>query len=97
MWKFDSYYYDVIIYIFSGYPYFSLIYLLLFWKKIKFESNYKDVLDTSNLISVVLTIFILTQYLFEIFTAWYSGNMYEQYAFALRAFGNWVGHFIFYY
>jgi molybdopterin-containing oxidoreductase family membrane subunit len=43
------------------------------------ESMNKVLLLTGTMVGIA--------YLTEIFTAWYSGNMYEQYAFANRAFG----------
>ncbi|MFN8282985.1 MAG: hypothetical protein U0U67_07200 [Chitinophagales bacterium] len=72
-------------YLVTGYPYFSLLYLIIFWKRIKTDEN---ILNTSNFICVILSlpsIYIIL----EILSAWYSGNMYEQYSFAKRAYGSW--------
>ena len=46
----------IIGFILSGYPYFSLLYLIIFWKKIKSISVYKEILSLSNLIFAVLSI-----------------------------------------
>lgn len=78
----------ILNYIISVYPYFSLFYLILFWKKIKSIAIYKAILGISNLIFVVLSLSALS-IIVETFTAWYSGNMYEHYAFASRVFGFW--------
>ncbi len=84
-------------FILLGYPYFSLLYLIVFRKKIKSDEFYNDILSTSNLIYVVLNIPIVIVYLGETFVAWYSGNMYESYAFASIAFGyfGWQLYFLF--
>lgn len=84
-------------FILSGYPYFSLLYIIVFWKKIKSDEFYNDILSSSNLIYVILSIPIVIVYLGETFIAWYSGNMYESYAFASRALGyfGWQLYFLF--
>lgn len=81
---------NILGYIVSGYPYFSLVYVVFFFKKIKTEKSYFNVIPISNFIFLTLSSAILIPYLLELFTAWYSGNMYESYAFANRASGMWT-------
>lgn len=76
---------NTLSYLVTGYPYFSILYLVLFWKKIKPDDT---ILNTSNLIYVVLSLPSIYFFL-EIIISWYAGNMYEQFYFTKRAYGSW--------
>ena len=83
----DTSFVSILSNVVSGYPYFSLLYILIFWRKIKSDEFYSSLILASNILFSSLTLVVFLYYFIEIFTAWYSGNMYESYAFATRAYG----------
>ncbi|HOY40907.1 MAG TPA: hypothetical protein PLX60_03525 [Chitinophagales bacterium] len=83
----DTSFVSILSNVVSGYPYFSLLYILIFWRKIKSDEFYSSLILASNILFSSLTLVVFLYYFIEIFTAWYSGNMYESYAFASRAYG----------
>jgi hypothetical protein len=62
-------------------------YILIFWRKIKSDEFYSSLILASNILFSSLTLVVFLYYFIEIFTAWYSGNMYESYVFASRSYG----------
>lgn len=81
--------------IFSGFA--MVITLMTLARKFMRLENYITVRHFENMAKVIIITggIVALAYLTELFTAWYSGNLYEKYAFANRAFGPyWWGYFI---
>lgn len=69
-----------------------LVLLLLFLKRKSFI-NLK-VIESINFSLLIIGIFTGINYLFELFVSWYSGYIYEQFAFYNRVFGTcWWSYF----
>lgn len=81
--------------IFSGFA--MVITLMTLARKFMRLENYITVRHFENMAKVIIITggIVAMAYMTELFTAWYSGNIYEKYAFANRAFGPyWWGYFI---
>lgn len=73
--------------IFSGFA--MVLTLMIVVRKILKLEDYITIghIESMNKIILLTGTMVGTAYLTELFIAWYSGNIYEQYAFANRAFG----------
>ena len=73
--------------IFSGFA--MVLTLMIMTRKILHLEDYITLshIDSMNRIITLTGSIVGCAYLTELFTAWYSGNLYEQYAFANRALG----------
>jgi molybdopterin-containing oxidoreductase family membrane subunit len=73
--------------IFSGFA--MVLTLMIVVRKILKLEDYITIghIESMNKIILLTGTMVGTAYLTELFIAWYSGNVYEQYAFANRAFG----------
>lgn len=68
-----------------GYPLFILVLFLISKTKYKDKFDTKLTLIVANTLLFISSIVTFLFYICEIFSAWYSGNMYESYAFVSRS------------
>lgn len=73
--------------VFSGFGMVAT--LIIIMRKMFHLENYitKDHLDSMNKIVIATSLMVGYAYSIELFTAWYSGSIYERFVFANRAFG----------
>lgn len=68
----------------TGYPLFVSLLFIISKTTWKDKLDVKEALEIANILNLISSLFFLIYFFGELFTAWYSGNMYESYAFSSR-------------